>query len=196
VSGSDRILIAECLAGRSSAFGELVLRYQDRLYNAVLRIVDNSEDAQDVVQDSFVNAYQSLASFKGESEFYTWLYRIAFNAAVTLKRRRKTTMSIHQAVEGGVSLEPADCSLDISPDASLERFEEETKLYQALKRLSVEHRSVLVMNDIDGMKYEQIAEVMGVPIGTVRSRIHRARLELRALLEVCEVPEEQADSGD
>jgi RNA polymerase sigma-70 factor, ECF subfamily len=196
VSGSDRILIAECLAGRSSAFGELVLRYQDRLYNAVLRIVDNSEDAQDVVQDSFVNAYQSLASFKGESEFYTWLYRIAFNAAVTLKRRRKTTMSIHQAVEGGVSLEPADRSLDISPDASLERFEEETKLYQALKRLSVEHRSVLVMNDIDGMKYEQIAEVMGVPIGTVRSRIHRARLELRALLEVCEAPEEQAESGD
>lgn len=183
VIGSDRSLIAETLAGHSEAFGELVLRYQDRLYNAVVRILEQPEDALDVVQDSFVNAYQSLASFKGESEFYTWLYRIAFNAAVTLKRRRKTVLSIHQPSEDGVGIEPVDLTLEDGPGAALERSEEEVKLYAALRRLSVEHRSVLMMNDLEGLKYEQIAELMGVPIGTIRSRIHRARQELRALLE-------------
>jgi RNA polymerase sigma-70 factor, ECF subfamily len=192
VNGTDRLLIADTLAGRSEAFGQLVMCYQDRLYNAIYRILDNAEDAQDVVQDSFVNAYQSLSSFKGESEFYTWLYRIAFNAAITLKRRRKTTLSIHQAIEGGVSHDPIDHSQDIGPGASLERLEEETKLYAALQRLSLEHRTVLVMNDIDGFKYDEIAETMGIPIGTVRSRIHRARQELRALLE----PVEESASTD
>src|SRR5260370_14348558 len=86
VNPDDHRLIAECLQGRSAAFGELVRRYQDRLFNTVYRLVDNAEDAHDVVQDAFLNAYQSLRSFKGASPFFTWFYRIAGNNAVTLQR--------------------------------------------------------------------------------------------------------------
>ncbi len=175
-------MIAETLAGRSSAYGEVVRRYQDRLFNSVLRVVDNADDAQDVVQDAFINAFQSLASFKGDSEFFTWLYRIAFNTAVSLRRRRRSMVSLETGRDGEMVIDPLDPASDAGPGAALERSEEEALLQAALNRLSGEHRIVLVLKDIEGMKYEQIAEVIGVPIGTVRSRIHRARLELRELL--------------
>ena len=93
----DRRLIAECLKGRTASFGDLVRRYQDRLFNAVYRVLDNTEDTHDVVQEAFLNAYQSLNSFKGDSEFFTWLYRIAFNAAITLKRKRRTVSASNMA---------------------------------------------------------------------------------------------------
>src|SRR6188768_732496 len=90
----DRRLIAECLGGRREAFGELVSRYQNRLYNAAVRLVENLEDAADVVQDAFLNAFQSLHTFKGDAEFFTWLYRIAFNAAISLRRKKKIVISL------------------------------------------------------------------------------------------------------
>ena len=183
VNPDDRRLIADTLAGRSAAFGELVLRHQDRLFNAVVRVVDNADDAADAVQDAFVNAYQSLASFKGDAEFYTWLYRIAFNTAISLKRKRKAVVSLDAGRDGEGGLDPADPHGEIGPGADLERGEEEAILQAALNRLSVEHRTVLVLKDIDGLKYEEIADVLGVPIGTIRSRIHRARLELKTLLD-------------
>jgi RNA polymerase sigma-70 factor (ECF subfamily) len=183
VNADDRRLIAESLNGRPAAFGDLVRRYQDRLFNAVVRVVDNADDAQDVVQEAFVNAYQSLGSFKGDAEFYTWLYRIAFNTAVSHRRRRRALVSLETGRDGEPVIDPQDPSLETRPGAALERSEEEFALQSALNRLSTEHRTVLVLKDIEGMKYEQIAEVLGVPIGTVRSRIHRARLELRELLD-------------
>lgn len=179
----DRRLITECLNGRSEAFGDLVRRYQDRLFNSVIRVVDNPDDAQDVVQDAFVNAYQSLASFKGDAEFFTWLYRIAFNTAVSLRRRRRATVSLETGRDGESAIDPQDQSLESRPGVALERSEDESIVQTALNRLSGEHRIVLVLKDIEGMKYEQIAEAIGVPIGTIRSRIHRARLELRELLD-------------
>ena len=179
----DRRLIAESLNGRPAAFGDLVRRYQDRLFNSVVRVVDNPDDAQDVVQDAFINAYQSRASFKGDAEFFTWLYRIAFNTAVSLRRRRRATVSLETGRDGEAVIDPQDPSPESRPGAALERSEEEATLQAALNRLSGEHRIVLVLKDIEGMKYDQIAEVIGVPIGTVRSRIHRARLELRELLD-------------
>lgn len=178
----DRRLISDALQGRSAAFGELVIRYQDRLYNAVLRVADNPDDAQDVVQDAFVNAYQSLKSFKGDAEFYTWLYRIAFNTAVSLKRKRKALVSLDAGRDGESGVDPEDRSEDTRPGVALQRSEEEALLQAALNRVSSEHRVVLVLKDIEGMKYEQIAEVLGVPIGTIRSRLHRARLELKVVL--------------
>lgn len=178
----DRKLIAEAVNGRSEAFGELVLRYQDRLYNAVLRVTDNPDDAQDVVQEAFVNSYQSLNSFKGDSEFFTWLYRIAFNAAVSLKRKKRALVSLDVGRDGETRLDPEDTAEDIRPGVGLERSEDEAQLQSALNKVSAEHRSVLVLKDIEGMKYEQIAEVLKVPIGTIRSRLHRARLELREIL--------------
>ena len=178
----DRRLITDSLRGRPAAFGELVSRYQDRLYNAVLRVTNHPDDALDVVQEAFVNAYQSLASFKGDAEFYTWLYRIAFNAAVSHKRRR-VPASLEAGGRNGEPVDPADPSETSRPGAAMERSEDEAAVHAGLARLSVEHRSVLVLKDIEGMKYEQIAAVLGVPVGTVRSRIHRARLELRDLLD-------------
>ena len=136
----DRRLITDCLNGQSSAFGELVLRYQDRLFNAVLRIVDNPDDAQDVVQDSFVNAYVSLASFKGDAEFYTWLYRIAFNNSVSLKRRRKNLVSLDGGRDGEGGIDPHDPSETTQPGVALERSEDDAALQAALNRLSPEHR--------------------------------------------------------
>lgn len=183
MNADDRRLIAETLNGRTASFGELVRRYQDRLFNAALRVLDHEDDARDVVQDAFVSAYQSLRSFKGDSEFYTWLYRIAFNTAISLRRKRRALVSLESGRAGEAAHEPEDRSEGTRPGAALERTEEEAALQAALNRLSPEHRAILVLKDLDGMKYEEIAEVLGVPIGTVRSRIHRARLELRGLLE-------------
>ncbi len=186
VNTDDRRLIAACLAGNSAAFGALVRRYEDRLFNGVVRVVDNSEDAADVVQDAFLNAYQSLNSFKGDSEFFTWLYRIAFNAAISLRRKRKAIVSLNGSTDDKGVTEPVDPSEYGHPGTALERTEEDGQLMAALARLSPEHRVVLVLKDLEGQKYEEIAEVLDVPIGTVRSRLHRARMELRELLHQLE----------
>lgn len=179
----DRGLIGECLNGRTAAFGELVRRYQDRLFNTVYRLLDNHEDAQDVVQESFISAYQSLASFKGDSLFFTWLYRIAMNAAISLRRKKKVAVSLDTGSKHDLMIDPADESRDNRPGESLERREEETQLQAALNRLSTEHRMVIVLKDIEDLRYEEIAVALEVPVGTVRSRLHRARLELREILE-------------
>jgi len=183
VSADDHRLISACLKGDEAAFGELVRRYQDRLFNTVYRHLDNADDAQDVVQDAFLNAYQSLESFKGNSEFFTWLYRIAVNTAISLKRKQRVTLSIDAGRNGEAPIEPLDVSEASKPGRQMERAEQERKVQDALNRLSPEHRMVLVLKDIEGEKYETIAELLGVPIGTIRSRLHRARAELRELLQ-------------
>ena len=183
MSADDHWLIAECLRGDTAAFGVLVRRYQDRLYNTVYRLVGNAEDACDVVQEAFLNAYQSLGSFKGDSLFFTWLYRIAVNTAISLKRKQRAVVSIDAGRNGEPSIEPPDPSDLSRPGHALEQAEQERRVRRALSRLSPEHRAVLVMKDMEGQKYEMIAEILQVPIGTVRSRLHRARLELRGLLE-------------
>jgi RNA polymerase sigma-70 factor (ECF subfamily) len=182
VFADDRSLIADSLDGDSAAFGELVRRYQDRLYNTVYRLVDNAEDALDVVQDAFLNAYQSLDSFKGDALFFTWLYRIAVNTAISHKRKRRVLVRIADR-NGDPLIEPHDPSNLARPDHAMEQAEEEQKVHRALARLSLEHRAVLVMKELEGQKYEEMADALGVPIGTIRSRLHRARLELRELLE-------------
>ncbi len=182
MNADDQRLITECLQGRAEAFGELVRRYQARLYNSVYRLLDQAEDAQDVVQDAFLNAYQSLGSFNGRSEFFTWLYRIAFNTAISLKRKKRVVLSIEPGQNDELGVEPPDDSLGIHPGDALERAEDESRLLRALAQLSAEHRAVLILADLDEQKYETIAEILQVPIGTVRSRLHRARGELRNLL--------------
>jgi RNA polymerase sigma-70 factor, ECF subfamily len=187
VSADDQRLIVECLRGDPAAFGVLVRRYQDRLYSTVFRLVGNAEDAQDVVQEAFLNAYQSLEGFKGDSLFFTWLYRIAVNAAISFKRKRRVVIPI-DAARGGVSgvprgVEPPDPSELSRPGHALEQEEQERRIQRALSRLSPEHRAVLILKDMEGQKYEAMAEILRVPLGTIRSRLHRARLELRELLE-------------
>jgi RNA polymerase sigma-70 factor (ECF subfamily) len=182
VSADDHQLIAECLQGDQAAFGELVCRYQDRLYNTVYRLVDNADDAQDVVQDTFLNAYQALENFKGESLFFTWLYRIAVNTAISRKRKQRVAISMDAWRQEGRVAEPVDVSDYSRPEHAVEKAERAHRIHQALSRLSPEHRAVLIMKDMEGQKYETMAEVLQVPIGTIRSRLHRARLELRGLL--------------
>ena len=184
MNGDDQRLIADCLKGRTAAFGELVRRYQDRLYNTVYRLVGSAEDAQDVVQEAFLHAYQSLDRFKGDSRFFTWLYRIAVNSAISLKRKQRVVVSIRLGREGqGGPAEPLDNSEFSQPGRPLERAEEERRIQLALSRMSPEHRAVLILKDMEEQKYEDMAEILQVPIGTIRSRLHRARLELRTLLE-------------
>jgi RNA polymerase sigma-70 factor (ECF subfamily) len=183
VSATDHHLISECLHGDPTAYGVLVRRYQDRLYNTVYRMVGNAEDAQDVVQEAFLNAYQSLEGFKGDSLFFTWLYRIAVNTAISFKRKQRIALSLDAGKNGEHGIELADPSGINRPGYGLEQAEQEHRIQLALNRLSAEHRAVLIMKDMEGQKYEAMAVILQVPIGTIRSRLHRARLELRDLLE-------------
>ena len=182
VVSDDHGLIAECLKGNTAAFGELVSRYQDRLFNTVVRLCDNAEDARDVVQEAFLHAYQSLHSFKGDSLFFTWLYRIAVNTAISMKRKQRVVYRMQPAGDEKGVIDPLDPSESNRPGHAIEMAEEERKVHDALAKLSTEHRAVLVMKDMEGMKYEEMAEILNVPVGTIRSRLHRARLEIRDIL--------------
>ena len=182
MNADDHRLISNSRAGDTAAFGVLVTRYQDRLYNTVFRLVGNTEDARDVVQEAFISAYQSLATFKGDSAFFTWLYRIAINNAISMKRKQRAVLRLTGGLGNGVVAEPMDRSDASQPSRALEMADDERRVHQALGRLSAEHRTVLVLKDMEGRKYEEMAEILEVPIGTIRSRLHRARLEMRDIL--------------
>jgi RNA polymerase sigma-70 factor (ECF subfamily) len=175
----DAQLIDRTLAGQAAAFGQLVVKYQDRLYNTVVHVVGNAEDAKDVVQEAFVQAFLKLDTFQRASAFYTWLYRIAFNVAATHRRRRRAMWSAEQArLSDGAAPPAAD-----SPSRPIEREECCRQVRGAIARLGEEYRVVLVLREIDGCCYETIAEILDLPIGTVRSRLHRARMQLREHLK-------------
>lgn len=176
----DLQAIAEILKGHTMAFGNLVHKYQDRLFNSVAYMVGNSEDAQDIVQEALVQAFLNLKTFKGSSAFYTWLYRIAFNVAATQRRRKQPKFSVERNREH-TGMEPIDEHL--GPAEQIELNERGRQVRQGLAALSEEHRTVLVLREIDGCDYETIAEILELPIGTIRSRLHRARLELREELK-------------
>jgi len=176
----DAQLIDETLAGNSEGFGQLVRKYQDRLYNTILHVVGCHEDARDVVQDAFVQAFVKLDTFQRSSAFYTWLYRIAFNVAVSHRRRRRVSLSVERTreVTGEEPVDDGD-----APGDPLEQAERDRQVREALDRLTEDHRAVLVLREIDGCCYETIAEILELPVGTVRSRLHRARLQLRGQLK-------------
>jgi len=179
---TDADLIAQCLRGQTHAFGELVARHQDRLYGTLVGVLGSAEDARDVAQEAFVSAFQKLHTFRGRSAFYSWLFRIAMNFAVSRKRKRgRPTVSI-EAVRDAGGHEPPDAHPEVAPDYSLQAAERQTAVRAALAELPDEFRTVLVLKEMENLKYEEIAEIVGCPIGTVRSRIHRARSELREKL--------------
>lgn len=176
----DAQWIEQALAGQSAAFGQLVRKYQDRLYNTLMHVVGNAEDARDIVQDAFVQAFLKLDTFRRESGFYTWLYRIGFNVAATRRRAKRTSVSVERARDEGGG-EPVDQGA--SPSELAEQRERVRQVHAALAKLDEEHRAILVLREIDGCCYETIAEVLDLPAGTVRSRLHRARLQLRNQLQ-------------
>lgn len=173
-------LIREALEGNSSSYGELVERFQARLFNAMLQVVGSHDEAEDVVQDSFVQAYVKLDTFQGNSKFFTWLYRIAFNNALSRQRRKRHDLSIEQSREVTGS-DPQD-RLE-SPEEPLLREERVSLVHRALTMLTEEHRSILVLREMEEMSYEEIAEILTINIGTVRSRLSRARNQLKIQLE-------------
>jgi RNA polymerase sigma-70 factor (ECF subfamily) len=172
----DASLIAATLAGDSAAFGRLVGLYQDRLYNSLLRVTGSADDAGDIAQDAFVQAYAKLDSFRGSSAFYTWLYRIAYNLAMSQARRRHKAASL-EAIKSNLGEEPIDGQP--TPEANLERREQVDMVRAALAELSPDYRAILVLREIDGCRYDEIAEILELPVGTVRSRLFRARKHLR-----------------
>lgn len=176
----DSNLIEAVLAGDSSAFGQLVLKYQDRLYASMLHVTGSSDDAEDVVQDAFVRAFVKLHTFQQNSQFFTWLYRIAFNSALSNRRRHRSTMSIDQSRESG-GFDPQDPTN--APDEPLLRDERVQAVRQAMEQLSEDHRSILVLREMEEMAYEDIAQILDISIGTVRSRLSRARTALKTVLE-------------
>lgn len=180
----DHELIQQSLAGRTDAFGQLVVRYQDRIHRTLVHVLGSTEDAQDVAQDAFVHAYQKLSSFRGQSAFYSWLFRIALNTAATHRRRNYRRMISVEAAREGAGYEPVDGRMDSQPSHPLEQSEQQKLVRDALAELQEEYRTALVLKEMEGLKYEEIAELVGCPIGTVRSRIHRARSELREKLRI------------
>ena len=180
---TDEELIAACLSGQSSAFGQLVQRHQDRLFNTLVGVLGSHDDARDVAQEAFILAFQKLQSFRGQSAFYSWLFRIALNVSASLRRRRPRGTTSLDGVRERTGAEPMDQHPNSQPGYGVEQRERQQMVRAALMSLSEEYRTVLVLKEIEGLKYEEIAEEVGCPVGTVRSRIHRARLELRDLLQ-------------
>ncbi len=177
----DQGLIDACRAGKTEAYSILVRRYQDRLYPTVLRLTGCAEDAQDLLQETFLRAYLKLNRFHGESSFYTWIYRIAVNLALSRRRRKRPMLQLGDGPAGG---EPAMDSRETDPSLPMERAERERIIQGALNSLAADHRAVVVMKEFDGLRYEEIGAILGIPVGTVRSRLHRARCELRDRLRV------------
>jgi RNA polymerase sigma-70 factor (ECF subfamily) len=169
--------IQEALSGRPEAFGELFQRYQRRLVTSLVYLTGNHHLAEDIAQEAFVKAFLHLSQFRQSSAFYSWLYRIALNELSSFRRRRReqTLANLDQA-----SLHMVDRQ-ETGSDR-LERKERIEFLRQALQRLSEEHRQIIVLREIDGCDYQGIADILEITLGTVRSRLYRAREQLQMLL--------------
>jgi RNA polymerase sigma-70 factor (ECF subfamily) len=176
LSDGDDKLVKRAKKGDSRAFDLLVLKYQGRVAQLVSRYVRNNAEVEDVTQEAFIKAYRALPSFRGDSAFYTWLYRIAANAAknhlVAMGRRPSSDV----ALDGAETFEIPDRLTDAeSPDEVIMAQELKDVIAKAIDALPAELRSALTLRELEGLSYEEIAEVIECPIGTVRSRIFRAR---------------------
>lgn len=182
---AERILIDRVLSGDTEAFAPLVEEHQRMVYNLALRMLRNPQNAQDAAQDAFLRAFRSLSKFRGESSFSVWLYRLTSNICLDALRKSKRAGKV-------VSLYPDDDDegrmLDLPdtaplPEESAERQENIECVRAAMKSLSPEHREILMLREVDGLNYAEIAEQLNINEGTVKSRINRAKLALRRELE-------------
>ena len=175
---TEEALVKAAQRGDEDAFEELVRRYEKKVYALSLRLCGNSEDAQEAAQEAFLSAWQGLKFFRGEASFSTWLYRLTSNAAIDLLRRRKAP---------ALSLEDEEAPIDLpdpgpTPEEAAERRELRQAIEAGLAALSVEHRQVLVLREMHQLSYEEIADVLALDVGTVKSRISRGRKKLRNFL--------------
>ena len=181
---TEQELVARAKAGDHAAFEQLIYQNQTRIYNLALRMVGDPDDALDLSQEAFLNAWKGLPSFNGDSAFSTWLYRLASNACLDFlrskKRRQDTIGSAFSLDDEDAPAPPADQSL--RPEERLERKERSAALHRALSNLPHHHRQVLVMRELSGLSYQEISQVLELDLGTVKSRLTRARTALKKLL--------------
>jgi RNA polymerase sigma-70 factor (ECF subfamily) len=194
---SEQQLVQSVLQGDRGALGRLLDAYQARLYNLVLRMVGNREDAADVAQESMLKIVEHIHDFRGQSSIWTWMARIAMNLAISHLRKRQVRSAVSlEHSPGPASAAPPDQSAALreqiadhrepSPESSVQRQEMLNYLRIGLQHIEDDFRAVLVLRDIDEMGYEQIAQVLAIPVGTVKSRLFRARLALRhEMLRLC-----------
>jgi RNA polymerase sigma-70 factor (ECF subfamily) len=180
-------LVRQCQAGRSEAFDELVIRYRTRVFAMIYNMVHNEQDAWDLAQESFVKAWKSIKRFRRHSSFYTWIYRIVMNVTIDWLRKKQIKgagAEFDDAVQMK-EIDPASRTVpkaDPLPHQRLEHAEIRARIDKAIKQLSPEHRAVILMKEIEGMQYHEIAETLGCSIGTVMSRLFYARKKLQHLL--------------
>ncbi len=185
--GDELELVARCQAGDREAFNELVTRYRHRAFAMIYHMVRNEQDAWDLAQDGFLKAWKSIGRFRGQSSFFTWLYRILMNVTIDWKRRKQ--------IEGGTEFDDAHGLRGIAPGAvTAPRAELEpiarvsdkeirARIDEAITRLSPEHRQAILLREIEGLEYQEIADAMECSIGTVMSRLFYARKKLQTMLK-------------
>mgnify|MGYP006279699905 CR=1 FL=1 len=179
---SDRKLVEAVRKGRPEMFGRLVERHQDRIYNSVYYMVSNREDAEDLAQEVFLKAYDNIHSFRQEAKFGTWLFGIMLNT-VRSYWRKQSRRSSKLRLDHGEDGETIDVEAEVDgPVKSSLRAERVQQVREAIDRLKHDLREVIVLRDIEGMTYEEIAEALDVPMGTVKSRLYRARNSLKEKL--------------
>jgi RNA polymerase sigma-70 factor (ECF subfamily) len=185
---SDLDLVKRCQAGEADAFDELVVRYRTRIFGMIYNMVHNEQDAWDLAQDSFVKAWKSIKRFRGQSSFYTWIYRIVMNVTID-SLRKKQIKGAGAEFDDSIQLkeiDPASRTVpkpDAMPYENMQRSEVRAQINQAINQLTPEHRAVILMKEIEDMQYHEIAEALGCSIGTVMSRLFYARKRLQALLQ-------------
>lgn len=174
----DAKLVARVKAGDKAAFDLLVLKYQRKILRLLSRMLRDQSEIEDVMQEAFIKAYRALPQFRGDSAFYTWLYRIAINTArnwMASQSRRPSSPNLHQS-EDNETFDEIDNLIDINtPESLLASREIAESVNETIQALPAELRTAIVLREIEGLSYEEIAQAMGCPIGTVRSRIFRAR---------------------
>lgn len=174
----DAKLVARVQAGDKAAFDLLVLKYQRKILRLLSRMLRDQSEIEDVMQEAFIKAYRALPQFRGDSAFYTWLYRIAINTArnwMASQSRRPSSPSLHQSEDGETFDEIDNLTDNNTPESLLASREIAASVNDSIQALPAELRTAIVLREIEGLSYEEIAQAMGCPIGTVRSRIFRAR---------------------
>ena len=182
---SDIELVKKTVSGDRQAYRDLVEKYQQRIYSIAYGVLHNREDSLDVCQDVFIKAYRKLEKFRGESSFYTWLYRIAINMAIDYRRKRKIVVEVEYDDKIGTDDEtekPGITAQSEIPSETLDRKEINKLVMEAIQALPDEQKTVLILREIEGLAYDEIAKTTGISIGTVMSRLHYGRRKLREIL--------------
>lgn len=181
----DRTLVKKAQSGDLGAYDQLVQKYQERIYGTLYHMTSNHEDANDLAQDAFIKAHRAIQSFKGDSSFFTWVYRIAVNKTINFLKQRKNRvqMSLND-LDFNAENDPDLVSLvsEKTPRRDLNLSELQEKLNEAMQKLSEVHRLVVTLHDVQGLSHEEISKIMDCNTGTVRSRLFYARQQLQAYL--------------